>query len=256
MKRGQLRIAGAQLPVSDDVDTNVAAISRAIEIAGDQNADILLTPEGSLSGYCDSFDAASVRRALDHVVTLAASKGLGLALGTCFEEDDGLRYNQLRLYNADGALLGWHAKILLCSPWSNPIGGEVTSFATKPLETFVFKGVKVGALICNDLWANPGCTTMPNPHLAQQLTAAGIRVIFHAVSGWRDDTEHTEWQRAFHEASLYLNAAAGPVWIATVDNAAPLGAKVSSPGGLMSPDGWQVKLNLTGEQYFCADIEV
>jgi len=46
-----LRVAGAQLPVRNDVQKNLEAINRAIEFAAREKADVLLTPEGSLSGY-------------------------------------------------------------------------------------------------------------------------------------------------------------------------------------------------------------
>ncbi len=69
-----LRVAGAQLPVSGDVEANTAAIERAVDFAADAQADILLTPEGSLSGYTARFDAAAVANALQRV-TLRAGRG-------------------------------------------------------------------------------------------------------------------------------------------------------------------------------------
>ncbi|MCK4750678.1 MAG: hypothetical protein KAT15_26650, partial [Bacteroidales bacterium] len=45
-----LKVAGAKLAVSDDISTNVASIRKAIDYARREGADILLTPEGSLSG--------------------------------------------------------------------------------------------------------------------------------------------------------------------------------------------------------------
>ena len=41
-----LRVATAQIPVTRDIDANVAAIERAMDKAIEQQADILLTPEG------------------------------------------------------------------------------------------------------------------------------------------------------------------------------------------------------------------
>jgi predicted amidohydrolase len=109
-----LKVAVAQLPVSREISENVAAIGRAIDYAAGAGAAILLTPEGSLSGYHAAFDAAAVRQALGAVVARATAAGVGLALGTCFEEDDGRRYNQLRFYDVAGRLLGFHTKTLLC----------------------------------------------------------------------------------------------------------------------------------------------
>ena len=52
-----LRIAGAQISVGLDIADNVATIERAIDYARDEKAEILLTPEGSLSGYTHQFDS-------------------------------------------------------------------------------------------------------------------------------------------------------------------------------------------------------
>ena len=89
-----LRVAGAQIPVGTDIKANTTNLLRAIDIAARKGADILLTPEGLLSGYTHEFGTA------------AAGKTLGLALGTCYFERDGRCYNQVRFYTRDGAYLG------------------------------------------------------------------------------------------------------------------------------------------------------
>ena len=63
----KLRVAGAQIPVTEDVTENETAIGRAIRFAAKENADILLTPEGSLSGYTANFNAEVVADALERV---------------------------------------------------------------------------------------------------------------------------------------------------------------------------------------------
>ena len=188
----KLRVAGAQLPVTNDITSNVAALSRAIAFARDAHADILLTPEGSLSGYTHTFDVQAVRAGLHEVTAQARDAGIGLALGTCFVEDDGLCYNQIRFYAADGAFLGFHSKTLRCGTLTSPPKGEIEHYAVQPLRTYEVNGITVGGLICNDLWANPECTPMPDPHLTQRLSEMGARVIFHAVNGGRNGSE---WSR-------------------------------------------------------------
>ena len=83
-----IRVAGAQLAVSQDIDVNVVAISRALEFAAVERADILLTPEGSLSGYTSHFDRKAAAHALGQITSLAREKNIGLGLGTCFVEED------------------------------------------------------------------------------------------------------------------------------------------------------------------------
>ena len=129
-----LRVAGFQIAVGRDVQQNAAAICRALHQAHAAQAGILLTPEGSLSGYTPDFDPAAVEVGLSLItvagaglrpaltvgvrtalarelqVGLAHGKGRvwdsplrgGRPLGTCFKETDGLTYNQLRFNTAHG----------------------------------------------------------------------------------------------------------------------------------------------------------
>ena len=78
-----LRIATAQIPVSNSISDNSATIHRALEVAIKEGADILLTPEGSLSGYTPKFDQEKVDEELRKTVKRASKAGVALALGTC-----------------------------------------------------------------------------------------------------------------------------------------------------------------------------
>ena len=59
-----LRVATAQIAVTRDIDENAKTIERAIGQAIAEKADILLTPEGSLSGYTPRFDQQQVEASL------------------------------------------------------------------------------------------------------------------------------------------------------------------------------------------------
>ncbi|MEZ6069086.1 MAG: carbon-nitrogen hydrolase family protein [Pirellulales bacterium] len=246
-----LTVATAQLPVSRDVAENAATIDRAIDTAIAAEADILLTPEGSLSGYTHEFDQSAVDAALVPLLAKAKSAGLALALGTCFvEPDDGKCYNEIRFYDADGNYRGAHCKILRCGSMTTPSKGEINHYATRPLTTFQIKGITVGGLICNDMWANPGCTPMPDPHLSQQLSEAGARVVFHAINGGRDGGEMSKnvyWH--FHESNQRIRAIAGKLWIVAADNCAPTTIPCSAPSGVLGPDGrWAAQAAPQGEE--------
>lgn len=253
-----LTIAGLQMNVTDEIASNVATLCRAIEQASAAGADILLTPEGSLSGYTPDFDADAVNAGLAQVTQAAREKSLALALGTCFREGDGLVYNQIRFYDEAGACQGFHSKILRCGTMTEPTVGEINHYATTPLRTFMLKGVPIGGLICNDLWANPGCTPMPDPHLTHQLAMQGAKVIFHAVNGGRDGGD---WSRdvvwPFHEMNLRMRAAADQVWIVTVDNSFPPDKPCSAPSGVIDPNGeWVCQAAPQGEHLFVQSIDV
>ena len=52
----ELSIAVAQISVTADILENKKGILRAIQFSIARNADVLITPEGSLSGYTPQFD--------------------------------------------------------------------------------------------------------------------------------------------------------------------------------------------------------
>ncbi len=245
-----LRVATAQLPVTKSIPDNVAAIQRALDVAIRDKADILLTPEGSLSGYTPVFDQAEVDRHLEEIVKRASSANLALALGTCFvEPDDQQCYNEIRFYDGDGKFVGFHTKTLLCGSLTDPPKGEINDYGTRPLKTLQIKGITIGGLICNDMWGNPQCTPMPDAHLSQRLSESGARVIFHAINGGRNGGEWSEnvnWP--FHESNMRMRAVAGKVWIVSADNCFPTDIPCSAPSGVLQPNGqWAAKAQRKGE---------
>ena len=252
----QIRVSGAQIPVVADIESNVKVIDRAIDYAAGENADILLTPEGSLSGYTHKFDTKAAEQALAYVTQRAKEANLGLALGTCFVEPrDQKCYNQVRFYTPDGQYLGFHSKTLTCGSMDEPPEGEINNYAVSPLRTFDYNGVQIGGLICNDLWANPGCTPIPDPHLTQQLSKMGAKIIFHAVNGGRSASEWSDVAWQYHSSNLRLRAGAGNLWIVTVDNCHPIDIRCSSPSGVIDPQGgWVCKAESKGEQFFSHTI--
>ena len=246
----QLRVAAAQIPVTRDITANAEAIHRALDSAIREQADILLTPEGSLSGYTPDFDQEQVVQHLNEIVTRARLAKLALALGTCFvEPDDNLCYNEVRFYDHRGKFLGFHTKTLLCGSLTTPSKGEISSYSTRPLRTFEIKGIRVGSLICNDMWGNPQCTPMADPHLSQRLSELGARIVFLAINGGRDGGEWSEqvnWP--YHEVNMRMRARAGNLWIVSADNCFPLDIPCSAPSGILQPNGqWAAKSDRQGE---------
>jgi predicted amidohydrolase len=255
----RIRVAGAQIPVVRDIAKNVEAISRAIDYAVKEKADVLVTPEGSLSGYVHDFDAAAVTAALGGVTKKARGAGLALVLGTCFQEEDGGRYNGQLFFDKAGTFLGAHTKILRTRRLSKPDAqGEVDWFRTRPLRTFDLAGIPVGGLICNDLWANPEWTPMEDPHLTQKLSDMGARVVIHSVNAGVGEGQELELVRSYHEANLRLRARAGRLWIVTANAADPDGKRAGhSPSGIVDPKGaWVVQAESKGEQFFAGTIEI
>lgn len=254
----QLRVAAIQMPVTLDISANARYIEDGIKWAHNENADILLTPEGSLSGYTHEFDQTRVGKALDRVTTLASKLNVGLALGTCFiEPDDKKCYNQIRFYDALGDYLGFHSKTLSTGTMTDPPVGEVNHYAVRPLQTYQHMGVTIGGLICNDLWANPVCTPMPDTHLTHQLKNQGAQIVLHAVNGGRSTAEWSDVNWEYHSSNLRMRARASKIWIVTVDSSEPVDVRCSAPSGVIDPDGiWQCQAKDTGNDRFVYTIEL
>ena len=239
----------AQIPVYTDISKNVTVLKDAILKAADDKADILLTPEGSLSGYHHVFDQVEAKDALQEVTAFAKERTVGLALGTCFFEEDGICYDQLRFYLPNGEYLGCHTKTLLCGSLDDEPIGEIRHYGIMPLKVFDYMGITIGGLVCNDMWANPSCTPGEDPNMARLLARKGAKIIFHTVNGGRDaSTFSQETVKQYHESHILLKARAHNVFIATVDNAYPLDLGVSAIGGVASPEGWQMRMKDIGCQ--------
>lgn len=252
MAQRMLRIAGAQTIVTNDVAANEQRLLRAIQQAVEDEADFLLTPEGSLSGYRAAFERVAVAEATERVAAAAREAGVGLALGTCYKElEDDVEhcYNQVRIYTPEGEYLGYHAKILRCSRLDYPGTGEMRSYVEGTLRTFEYNDIRFGALICNDLWATPGYTTMPNPYLPWQLKRLGAEVILHAVNTGTDLRT-----RPFHESSVALWCLKLGVHIVEVNAGKPDGP-TNARSGVIGPDGeWLTMAPDVGEAQFVYDI--
>ena len=254
----RIRVAGAQIPVTNKIEDNTDRICQAIDHAASMNAEILLTPEGSLSGYTHDFDDSAVHLALKKVVSFAQGKKLGLALATCFVEDDNKCFNQIRFYQPDGEYLGFHSKTLTCGSLEAQPKGEIEHYTISPLRVFNWnKKCIIGGLICNDMWANPECTPLPDPHLSQQLAFMGARIVFHAVNGGRNGSEKSQLAWQYHESNLRMRARAGGLWIVTVDNCYPTDIPCSAPSGVINPQGdWVKKTGSKGEHIFVHSIDL
>jgi predicted amidohydrolase len=255
----ELRVAGAQIPVTRNVEKNVEAITRAIDFAAREKADVLVTPEGSLSGYTHEFDVAATADAIDLVVRRANEKQVALVLGTCFAASDGARYDAQRFYDHNGKYLGFHAKVLLCRHMTEPgKTGELDYFKSAPLRTFDLNGVTVGGLVCNDVWGNPEWTPMADPHLAQQLSSLGAHVVFASVNSGEAEGDELALLRAYHESNLSIRARSAKLWFVVANASDPNETRdVNCRSGVLAPDGhWVVRADPKGEQFFAQTIDI
>jgi len=245
-------LAGLQMNVTRDIKNNQEQIITGITKAAREGADFLVTPEGSLSGYTGSFNQNELETALGKITDAAVKMKVGLILGTCYKETkNGIEfcYNQVRVYAPDGDFMGAYSKILRCSSLDLPGTGEMVEYVEGELRTFDWKGNRFGILICNDLWATPGFTTMPNPYLVWKLKQMGAQFIVHCIN-----SGSVQKYRNFHESSAELWALSVQIPIFEVN--AALGSEIiNARSGLIDAHGERSLLVPdSGEQFFVVRI--
>jgi NAD+ synthase (glutamine-hydrolysing) len=160
-----MRIALAQLnPTSGDINGNKTLILTALEAAAAQGADLVVTPEMALPGYCigdlvedAGFLAANERAMLD---IADAARGITVVLGFIdFDLAARNEHGAIRKYNAaavvrDGQVLQRAHKTLLPSyRYFDDKRFFVPGTTREPVTVPVRGGtVRLGLSICEDLW--------------------------------------------------------------------------------------------------------
>jgi predicted amidohydrolase len=234
-----VRVCGVQLQVSRKLNENLDKILEYIKTC---DADFLLFPEMSLTGYHGEFGDKSTRSAWAQIAAVCRQHYVTALIGTGCREN-GHTYIQTRVYTDAGTLLGTHEKLIPTQgdrKWCHP--GE-------ELRTFSHKGLTFGCLICNDMWVTPGCGPYPDPRLAWQLGQRGVRAIFHSINSGTSAI-HTP----YHESNLVLRAMESRVHIFTANAADPSGP-VNALTGVVSPEGqWLVQCPRQGEHKYTYDL--
>lgn len=236
-----IRVRGVQMVVSSKLEENLPKILEHIK-AGD--ADYVLFPEMSLTGYHGDFSAKAVQAAWRQIAAACRQAYVTALVGTGCKTEEGVHI-QTRILGKSGRLVGTHEKLV-------PTQGD-REFCRPGEELRVFEneGLTFGCLICNDLWVTPGCGPYPDPRLCYQLGKKGANVIFHSVNSGTSAV-HTQ----YHHANLVLRAMESKVYIATA-NAANSRKAINCQSGVVSPEGeWVAKCPRTGEHSYTCDIEV
>lgn len=250
--KSSIVLTGLQMTVTSNIKTNKETILNGIRKAVMDGSDFLVTPEGSLSGYTSNFNRNDLAVALEEVVAEAKKLRVGLMLGTCYKELIGEKeycFNQVRVYGPDGLFMGAYSKILRCSSLDIPGSGEMVEYVEGELRTFDWNGIRFGILICNDLWATPGYTTLPNPYLPWKLKQMGAQLIIHCINSGTNQK-----YRPFHESSAELWALAIHVPIFEV-NAAQGKEIINAQSGLIDKNGERkYRVPEAGEQFFTVKI--
>lgn len=167
-----LRIAAAQINTRvNDIRHNVDAIKAAWTAARAKGAELLVTPELSITGYPleDSVEHPDVleaaRRGLEELRALTAAGEPALIVGLPQKLDGGKVYNTAVLLH-HGQVQGMVRKTHLPN---YDVFDEQRNFAPGELPSPLnFKGRKLGVLICEDIWF---------PDIARKLHEDGAEVL-------------------------------------------------------------------------------
>lgn len=236
-----IRVSGVQMPVSPKLEDNLPKILSYI-LSSD--ADFVLFPEMSLTGYHGKFSDKAVRSAWRQIAAACRQSYVTALVGTGCRED-GQTYIQTRIFSDEGKVLGTHEKIIPTS------GDREFCVPGTELRVFTHRGIRFGCLICNDLWVTPGCGPYPDPRLTYQLGKKGVQVIFHSVN-----SGSTAIHTPYHESNLVLRALESKVYICTA-NAASADGPVNCATGVVSPQGkWLVQCPRLGEQTYTYDLTI
>ena len=195
----EMKVAALQLPLTDDIDANIAAVSALVREAAAKGANIILPPELFEGHYfCQVEDEALFARARpteEHPAVLAMQKlaaELKVYIPTSFFEADGPHhYNSLAMIDDEGAIMGVYRKSHI------PDGpGYEEKYYFRPGNTG-FKVWKtrygtIGVGICWDQWY---------PECARAMMLMGAEVLFYPTAIGSEpydadlDTSRM-WQRA------------------------------------------------------------
>jgi len=267
--KNTIRFGGAQIPVTPDIQQNIKTIKTAIDWAAENKVDYLVTPEASLSGYYTTDDASikSVATAMSTIEKYAASKKIGLCLGTIWDEaevDKTVRRNQIRFYNRKGLLCGVTNKRYAIE-FDRTIGVTGDNNATLIPLPIKNKLIPVGGLICIDMYVSSPEEMTP----ILKLNAQGAKLIIHSTNAARNvsvknkpsvelaDKIANDW----HDICLRRASFLTNLPIITVDNCymadgTEYHGPTSSESGVLINGEWVTKIPRTGTQYFYHDFNI
>jgi predicted amidohydrolase len=244
--------AAAQLIRRRDMTLAARAVVSMIAKAGRRGAQFLVTPEMILTGYHGRFEQAARDRLIDEVIRPECARHrVTLILGAgSYRSATGRRsslpFIQATVIDSDGTVLGAHDKLI-------PTEGDLQWCArgsARDLRVFRSQGLTFGVTICNDFWATPGFTTLPDLNVPLLLARRKARVIFHAVASGSDAA-----YLDFHTHRMEERAIRARVWVVSANCVHDRRTPCNAPSGIVDPTGaWKARVPLVGEHLVIGPI--
>ena len=176
----EITVAALQLAFSDDIDANIAEVSKLVRDAAKQGAKVVLPPELFEGHYfCQVEDEglfARARPTAEHKAVIAMqalAAELKIHIPTSFFEADGPHhYNSLAMIDPDGKVMGVYRKSHI------PDGpGYEEKFYFRPgntgFKTWAAQGTTLGVGICWDQWY---------PETARAMMLMGAEILFYPTA--------------------------------------------------------------------------
>jgi predicted amidohydrolase len=153
-RAGVLRVAMAQVaPALADRERNVALHLKQIEAARQQQADLVIFPELSLTGYFvrDMVPDVAIRRDAQEIRRLVDAAGPAALVAGFIEESPQHRFYNAALFAEEGRIVHVHRKVYL--PTYGLFDEQRYFAAGERIEAFdTARFGRVGLLICEDFW--------------------------------------------------------------------------------------------------------
>ena len=262
-----IRIAGAQIPVTDNMSKNFNHIKTAIDWANKNSVDFLLTPEGSLSGYFNTYDeleSSNILELTKEISAYAASKQVCLALGTESiknEEFGKVKCSQIQYYSDTANLIDSYEKQMTIPAEKSYPGSGPKIIEIEGINSKGFYKVNIGSFICNDMWGQLNNKQIVISDLFYYKNS-NTNIIFHASNGFRGpeagDEDANRKLKEFSDINLWM-ASRFDIPIVTVDNCYKNNGEfydgpTSSTSGVIYKGEWLVKAAPSGTDYFYYDF--
>ncbi|WP_179954328.1 carbon-nitrogen hydrolase family protein [Denitrobaculum tricleocarpae] len=161
------RVALSQMAgVPGDIEATMARVLSDVEAAAREKADLLIFPEGIMTGYYSADLTAArvpdISAWLPELQRRAKSSRLAIIIGALVADGESIRNLALAI-DEEGELVAQYCKRALYGKWE-----QATFTPGECSEVVVLAGIKTGLLICYDI---------EFPELTRQLAQAGAELI-------------------------------------------------------------------------------
>jgi predicted amidohydrolase len=216
-----LRVAAAQIPISECLDENQARIVESMRRSTAQGVEIIVYPETALTGYSPAIghgrqanEWPAIEARLNAIAALAAELRMGVILG-CEAYNGTTWTNRLYAYDAAGQVVAIYDKIHLTHP-------DTAYYQPGTTNTMLeMNGIRIGLQICYDVRFPEGYRS-----LLEQGAEVVMQGFYGAGSGtWKVPVLAAHLRSRAAESGCFMVAAnvAGPLQIVVSQIIDPLG---------------------------------